>query len=135
MNVKPENKSNSKGNSYEKNNNKCTIESLKPLDSRLNKLVAKIITACMRLDESEIHELMRHIGDFCSGKTSKASRRYPWSKADIVRCYLRMQPISEKVASHFLGWASEYRESEHDFRSAYKARIAELVHRNRVEKL
>ena len=77
---------------------------------------------------------MRLTEEFSTGKTSTASHRYPWSKADIERCYLQLQPISQKMADDFHSWASEYLETEHLFRSAFRSRIAELVRRKRSEK-
>lgn len=114
-----------------KTNGEGPVAALRPIELRLRRLVIKLGKAYVRLAEPDRQRVMRLTEEFSSGKTSTASHRYPWSKADIERCYLQLQPISQKMANDFRRWASEYRETEHQFRLAFRVRIAELVRRKR----
>jgi hypothetical protein len=120
------NKPTQKEPSMNKAFNEGPLAALRPVELRLNRLVVKIINAFRRLAKPDRRRVMRLFDEFTVGKTSTASDRYPWSIADIERCCLQLQPFSQKMANDFRRWASEYRETEHQFRLAFRAHIAEV---------
>ncbi len=116
-----------------KTNLEWPASALRPIELKLRRLVSKLARACVRLAEPDKQMAVHLLVEFCSRKT-RASHRYAWLKADIERCYLQLQPISQKIANDFRSWASQYRETEYQFRLAYRSRIAELVRRARSGK-
>ncbi len=111
------------------------VAALRSMALRLDRLVVKLGEANVRLAEPDRQRVVILIDEFCSGKTSTASPRYCWSKAEIERCYLQLQPISQEMANDFRSWASEYREAEHQCNLLFRSRIAELVRRSPSEEL
>ena len=116
-----------------KTNGKGPLAVLGPIELRLDRLLGKLVKAYGRLAEPDRQRVKRLTFEFSSGKTSTASRHHAWTKADIKRCYLQLQPISQKMANDFRLWASEYRETEHQFRLAFGSLIADLVRCKRSE--
>jgi hypothetical protein len=104
-----------------------------PMNFEIRKLTVKLGNSFVRLTAAERRKVMRAIKQFTFGKASSASERDIWSKDEAKTCYLLLKPISQKMANDFRSWASEYRETEHQFRLAFRSRIAELVRRKRSE--
>ncbi len=105
------------------------VAALRPIELRLNRLLRTLTKTYSRLAEPDRQRAKRLTAEFIFGKSSTPSHRYPWSKADIERCCLQLQPISQKLANEFRCWASEYRETEHQFRLAFGSLIADLKER------
>ncbi len=77
-----------------------------PDDLKLHKLMVKLGDAYERLAERDRRKVMRLLDQITFGKASSGSYWELWSKDDMQALYLKLKPISQKMANDFRLFAS-----------------------------
>ena len=74
---------------------------------KLRKSVVNLGNAYMRLAAPDRRKVLCLLDNFLLGKAGPASTWDRWSKDEMKSCYLKLQPISQKMANDLRRWASE----------------------------
>lgn len=78
-----------------------------PNDFEIRKLIVNLGNTYVRLAARDRRKVMRALKQFTFGEASTALYWDRWSKDDIKRCYLQLQPISQEMANDLRRWASD----------------------------
>jgi hypothetical protein len=100
---------------------------------KLRRFLVNLGNAYVRLSAPDRRKVMRLLERFAFGKASSVSDWDRWSKDDMQACYLKLQPISQKMANDMRRWASELLKTGHNKKLALKCLIDELDFRRWIE--
>jgi hypothetical protein len=112
-----------------KKNNSDRDAGLQPDDFKLRKVLVNLGNAYVRLAARDRRKVMRLLEQLAFGKASSVSYWDRWSKEDMKRCYLQLQPISQKMANDLRRWASEHLKAGRNNKLTLKCLMDELVRR------
>ena len=100
---------------------------------KLRKLIVNLGNAYARLSARDRRKVMRCLEQFTFGTNSSAAYWDTWSKDDAKRCYLQLQPISQKMANDLRRWAAELLKTGGNKKLAVKCLMDELIVRTWIE--
>jgi hypothetical protein len=117
--------------------NKTSSEGLvsgpQPDEIKLRKLMVILGNDYVRLAARERKKVMRALEQSAFGKKSSVGYWDPWSEDEMKRCYMRLKPISPKMANDFRRWASELLKVGRNDKLAIKSLMDELDCRRSIE--
>jgi hypothetical protein len=102
-------------------------------DFKIHKFLVNLSNAHVRLTAANRRKVMRLLQEFAFGNASSVSYWDRWSKDEMKRCFLRMKPISPKMASGFRRWAAQHLEAGRNEKLALKILMDELEIRTWIE--
>jgi hypothetical protein len=100
---------------------------------KFHQVIINLAKGYLGLEVSDRQNVMHALEQFAFGEAKTASYWDVWSKDDVERCYLQLQPISQEMANDFRYWAAAVLSVGRNNKLALKCLMDELVIRTWID--
>ena len=116
-----------------KTNSEGPVAWPQPDNIKLRKLEVRLGNLHVRQTKRNRLTVMRALKQVTFGKASSVSYWDRWSKDEMKRCFLQLQPVSEEMANDFRCWAFELLKTGSNNKLMLKCLMDELEVRTWME--